>query len=169
MTTLMKRPNCAPTSPALRRANQEAEYLTGRPYLSHSQLSTFRGCPRKFAFIYVEKAKPEFQASSLLFGSAMHAVFEHHFRAILEGTIDAALSKPPETSAEESGGGGLLQVFLNSWKSEQELRGDVPIKYCKDEDFATITEMAQRMIAAFLASPLAQPRARSSASKSRSA
>lgn len=70
-----------------RPANLEAQRLTRRTYVSHSQLSTFRGCSRKFAFLYIENAPREFHASSLLFGSAMHAAFEFHFRRRLEGVI----------------------------------------------------------------------------------
>jgi len=131
----------------LRRANQDAEALTGRPYISHSQLALFRGCPRKFAFHYVEKATPAFQASSLLFGSAMHAAIEFHFRRLLEGLV---------TSAAD-----MLYAFLASWEAQQISTaasvGDIPIRFNKGEDMGTVTAMAERMIAAFLASPISHP------------
>jgi hypothetical protein len=36
---------------AVRPPNRLAEQITGRTYLSHSQLSLMRTCPRKFAFL----------------------------------------------------------------------------------------------------------------------
>jgi len=88
------------TAPAVRAPNVSerppnrlAERITGRTYLSHSQISTMRSCPRKFAFLYVEKAPADFIPSSLIFGSSIHSSLELHFRAKLEGleTTHAAL------------------------------------------------------------------------------
>jgi len=135
MPTLLTRP------PPIRTANDEAQRLTGRPYVSHSQLSTMRQCPRKFAFIYIENAPREFLASSLLFGSAAHAAFEFHFRCRLEGLTTSA--------------GDLLHAFLEAWK--QETQQDLPVRFNKGEDMATITALAERMVAAFLESPLSRP------------
>jgi PD-(D/E)XK nuclease superfamily len=68
-----------------RAPNRLAEQITGRTYLSHSQISTMRSCPRKFAFLYVEKALGDFIPGSLIFGGSIHSALEHHFRARLEG------------------------------------------------------------------------------------
>ncbi len=154
MTTTLTRPRASMPTPASptsggggggRPANREALALTGRDYISHSQLASFRSCPRKFAFSYVEQAKPAFQASSLLFGSAMHAAFEAHFRAQLEGL---------KTDA-----GGLLHVFMDTWQAECEKAGvpGVPIRFNKNEDMSSLTSQAQRMIEAFLVAPLSRP------------
>jgi hypothetical protein len=69
----------------IRAPNRLAERITGRPYLSHSQISLMRSCPRKFAFQYVERAAKDFLPSSLIFGSAIHTALELYFRAKLEG------------------------------------------------------------------------------------
>jgi hypothetical protein len=68
-----------------RPPNRLAERITGRTYLSHSQISTMRSCPRKFAFLYVENAPADFIPSSLIFGGSIHSSLELHFRARLEG------------------------------------------------------------------------------------
>src|ERR1700676_1536124 len=72
--------------PALSRPpNHLAEQITGRSYLSHSQISLMRSCPRKFAFRYVEKADSDFIPSSLIFGGSIHTALELHYRCRLEG------------------------------------------------------------------------------------
>lgn len=143
MTTVTAARSPAPSLP--RPAEREAQALTGRPYLSHTQLSTYRSCPRKFAFLYVEKTNPDFQPSALLFGSALHTAMEHHYRARLEGQTVTP--------------GELFHAFVGSWNDEVEARA-VPIRFNKGEDFGSIREMAQRMIAAFLESPISRPAGR---------
>lgn len=102
-----------------------------------------RRCPRKYAFTYVEQARPDFIPSSLLFGSAIHSALEHHLQRQLEGE----LSERSE----------LLTIFLNEWKLRDGEQPDVPVRFNKSESEATQIELADRMLAAFLASPLAQP------------
>jgi hypothetical protein len=97
MISVMERPVRAPVPPLqpLRQPNRLAEQITGRPYLSHSQVSLMRTCPRKFAFQYVENAHKDFLPSSLLFGGSIHRALELYFRARLEGldvTPEALLS-----------------------------------------------------------------------------
>lgn len=41
-------------------------------HLSVSQLTTYLGCPRRYAYRYVEKAPPERRSSALAFGIALH-------------------------------------------------------------------------------------------------
>ena len=53
-------------------ANQAAQNLIGRPYLSWSAVSTFMQCPLKFKFRYLESLSEETLSSSLLFGSCVH-------------------------------------------------------------------------------------------------
>jgi hypothetical protein len=61
-----------------------------------------RSCPRKFAFLYVEKASADFIPSSLIFGGAIHSALELYFRSRLEGLevsngalLSASLCLPP--------------------------------------------------------------------------
>jgi len=97
MTTLLARAGPAtypraqphPVRPSDRPPNRLAMKITGRPYLSHSQLSLMRSCPRKFSYTYVEKAPPDFIPVSLIFGGAIHTAYaqskvmwswDRHFR-----------------------------------------------------------------------------------------
>lgn len=146
MTTVMA-PSRAIYVSHPRRVNRQAQQLTGRPYLSHSQLSTFRHCPRKFAFLYIEKATPDFQASSLLFGSAMHGAFESHYRGLLDGTRSSGSSALPS----------LIETFTQSWRKEVDRLQGVPVRFNKNEDLSSIQAQGQRMLEAFLNSPIASP------------
>lgn len=94
----------------LRPANQRALELTGRPYLSFSQIYLMRACPRRFSIHYVEHASPAFTPASLIFGSAVHAAVEAHFRAMLAGVSLAA--------------GELHQAFRVAWKGQKAANED---------------------------------------------
>jgi putative RecB family exonuclease len=132
--------------PASARApNRAAQRLTGRSYLSHSQISTMRACPRRFAFQYVEGVPPDFVPSTLLLGGSIHAAIELYFRAKLEG-----LGVAPQA---------LLSAFHDAWhRQRQASDGQVPVRFNKAETFDSMQTLAARMIAAFLASPLAEPK-----------
>lgn len=149
MTTLTVdvRPGKIP-APTERPPNIIARELTGRPYISHSQLALMRACPRRFAFTYAEHAKPDFLTSSLVFGGAVHAAAELHYRCLMEGlsaTTPAA----------------LMSAYRNHWTNELERADkDVPLRFNKNEDHDSLTATAQRMIDAFLASPISQPHGR---------
>lgn len=127
-----------------RPANVQAQALTGRPYLSFSQISLMRACPRKFSLHYIEHASPDFIPASLIFGSAIHAAVEMHFRAILAGVA---------TSAAD-----LLLAYRLAWKGEKGQSGDgLPIQYPKDQDQAALEDLARRILAAFTASEASRP------------
>ncbi|MGD0140161.1 MAG: PD-(D/E)XK nuclease family protein [Tepidisphaeraceae bacterium] len=122
-----------------------AEQITGRTYLSHSQLSTMRSCPRKFAFLYVEKAPADFIPSSLIFGGAIHSALELYFRARLEGL--------------EVSNGALLSAYHDGWTRQLRDAGqDIPVRFNKDQDGDSLDALADRIITSFLASPLANPK-----------
>jgi CRISPR/Cas system-associated exonuclease Cas4 (RecB family) len=140
MAPAVRAPNVSERPP-----NRLAEQITGRTYLSHSQISTMRSCPRKFAFLYVEKAPADFIPSSLIFGGSIHSSLELHFRARLEGlhTTHAA----------------LISAYRDSWRRQKEQGGDnIPVRFNKDLDENQIHALAERMIAAFMSSPLASPK-----------
>ena len=119
MTATMERPAYAPPQPRERPPNQLAMQITGRPYLSHSQLYLMRACPRKFAFQYVENARPDFVPSSLIFGGSIHAALELFFRAKLEGlgvTLEA-----------------LLSAYHDEWNKRPETPGEpIPVRFNKN-------------------------------------
>ena len=78
----------SPVSPQLTSKlspNEQAQKLIGRDYISFSAMSTFQQCPLKFYFKYIEKLPEHTVSASLVFGGAMHAAVEHHFRSLLEG------------------------------------------------------------------------------------
>jgi putative RecB family exonuclease len=127
-----------------RPANRQAEQITGRTYVSHSQLALMRACPQKFSFQYVQHAPKECVPSSLLFGGSIHSSLEVYFRARLEG-----LSIMHEV---------LLSAYHDTWNRQLREGGDVPVRFNKDENTDTLHALADRMLAAFLASPLAQPK-----------
>ena len=117
----------------------EALSITGRPYLSWTQVSSYLQCPRAFAYRYVEHAEPDFVPSSLLFGSAMHEAFAKVHESELEG-----LPTPP---AEQLAGrvSNLLGASL------------LPVRYSKGETAETLHALGARMVAAYLAAPESKP------------
>lgn len=127
-----------------RPPNLAAQRLTGRTYLSHSQISLMRSCPRKFAFSYIENAPRDFIPSSLIFGGSIHAALEVYFRGRLEGV---------EITAAD-----LLIAFGDAWDGQKADAGGVPVRFNKADSEEKLHALTVRMIAAFLASPLAAPK-----------
>lgn len=76
MAPIMARSMSTPAQPRERPPNRAAERLTGRSYLSHSQISLMRSCPRRFAFQYVDRVPADFVPSSLIFGGSIHSALE---------------------------------------------------------------------------------------------
>jgi hypothetical protein len=104
-----------------------------------------RSCPQRFAFQYVEKTPKDFQPSTLLLGGGIHAALELFFLAKLEG-----LGVTKEA---------LLSAYHDSWNRQQRDAGDqIPVRFNKGESPDTLHALADRMIVAFLASPLAEPK-----------
>jgi putative RecB family exonuclease len=133
-------------APAVDRPpNRLAEQITGRPYVSYSQLSLMRACPRKFAFTYVEKTPRDFIPASLIFGGSIHVALELHYRSKLEG-----VPATPEA---------LLSAYHDAWRCEiADAGGAVAVRFNKGDDRNTADALAHRMLTAFLASPLASPK-----------
>lgn len=111
-------------------------------HLSWSQIGLMRSCPQKFYFTYVAKAPKDFVASSLKFGSAVHAGLEAYFRARMEGL-----------SGDQN---ALMDAYQASWQHEEE--PGVPIRYNKSEDITTLETTARGMFTAFLKHPMAEAR-----------
>jgi len=121
-------------------ATEIAEMLTGRTYLSWSAISTFLRCPLKYQFHYCDQLPEEFVSSNLIFGSAIHSALEAYFRELLTTRwslgIDALMAVYHETS---------IQVTL------------AEVQFGKNEDFASLAQLAKRMLQAFLNSDLSRP------------
>ena len=62
-----------------------ANEVTGRDYASWSAISTFRQCPLKYKFRYIDGLPEESVSSALVFGTGMHSAIEQHFQAVLSG------------------------------------------------------------------------------------
>lgn len=133
-------------SPAVtsRPANDLATSITGRPYISWSQITCFRRCPAQYFLHYVQQASPEFVPESLKFGSAIHAAIETFCRGLMEGI---------ELSAVE-----MQQAYRLDWDDAKD--SQTPVKFNKGQDAATLADLAGRMLEAFVGSPLAQPSGR---------
>jgi len=134
-----------PSQPYQRPPNRQALQITGRNYVSYSQLNLMRNCPKKFSLQYLEKVPRDFIPVSLVHGGSIHAALEGYFRARLEGLT---------LSAEE-----MLLAYHAAWKRNlQDAGQQVPVKYGAKEDEPAVHALAERTITAFLASPLASPK-----------
>ena len=116
--------------------------IAGRDFISWSQLSTFRQCPLRYRFRYLDKIDPEFVASSLLLGSAIHSAIEFHHRRQLEGGEPATMDE-------------LLNEFWEEWRCRAEESPEV--RFSRNENFSSIQELASRMLTAFMESEIANP------------
>lgn len=135
--------NPASTSPATNPANKIARALTGRDYLSWSAISTFRTCPLKYRFRYIDGLPEEFVSSALVFGSGIHTAIEQHFQALLAGETQ------PDLDA-------LLFAYRSAWlPHDPEL-----IEYPGKDTRETLDDLASRMLKAFLTSPAASVQGR---------
>ena len=145
MTTVVAEGASAPASASERPPNRQAMKITGRNYVSYSQLSLMRTCPKKFALTYVERAPKDFIPVSLIYGGSIHVSLQNYYAARLEGLT---------LSADE-----MLLAYHNAWRENLQQAGNrVPVKYGAKEDEAAVHALAQRTITAFLASPLATPK-----------
>ena len=124
-----------PASVSVNPANQAAQNLIGRPYLSWSAVSTFMQCPLKFKFRYLESLPEETLSSSLLFGSGIHQALEEFFRAELAGGPKPTLEK-------------LVYIYRSTW-----LPADPEaVSLGGSETRESLDRLAVKVLRAFLAS-----------------
>jgi putative RecB family exonuclease len=119
-------------------ANEVAKKLTGRDYLSWSALSTFRTCPLKYRFRYLDGLPEESVSAALVFGSGIHAALESHFQALLAG------DEQPDVER-------LMFTYRASWLGHE----PDAIQFGSTETRASLDALAAKMLTAFLASPAA--------------
>jgi len=137
-------PVLTPTKPASTNpANDIAKNLTGRDYVSWSAISTFRTCPLKYKFRYVDSLPEESVSSALIFGTGIHTAVEQHFQAILSG------DPKPDLDA-------LLFAYRSAWLPHD----PAAISFGTKETRESLDDLASRMLTAFLASPAASVRGR---------
>lgn len=124
-------------------ANETARELTGRDYISWSALSTFRTCPLKYKFRYIDGLPEESVSSALVFGTGIHTAVEQHFQAILSG------EEQPDVER-------LMFAYRSAW-----LPNDPDaISFGTKETRESLDDLAARMLAAFLSSPAASVQGR---------
>jgi putative RecB family exonuclease len=137
-------PMLTPENPASTNpANEVAKRLTGRDYLSWSALSTFRTCPLKYRFRYVDGLPEESVSSALVFGTGIHSAVEQHFQALLSG------DPKPDLDA-------LMFAYRSAWLPHD----PDAIQFGSSETRASLDALAARMLTAFLSSPAASVQGR---------
>jgi putative RecB family exonuclease len=124
-------------------ANEVAKRLTGRDYVSWSAISTFRTCPLKYKFRYIDGLPEESVSSALVFGSGIHSAVEQHYQAILSGDPE------PELDA-------LLFAYRSAWLPHD----PDGIQFGSTETRASLDALASKMLTAFLNSPAASVQGR---------
>jgi putative RecB family exonuclease len=124
-------------------ANEVAKKLTGRDYISWSALSTFRTCPLKYRFRYVDGLTEESVSSALVFGTGIHSAVEQHYQAILSG------EEQPDVER-------LMFAYRSAWLPHD----PDAIQFGSTETRASLDALATRMLTAFLASPAASVQGR---------
>jgi putative RecB family exonuclease len=130
-------PVLTPEKPASTNpANEVAKKITGRGYISWSALSTFRTCPLKYKFRYIDGLPEESVSSALVFGTGIHSAVEQHFQAILSG------EEKPDV-------GRLMFAYRSAWLPHD----PDAIQFGSTETRASLDALASKMLTAFLNSP----------------
>ena len=111
-----------------------ATQLKTRNHISHTKISEFLRCPRKFHLHRRLRIPPAFTPAALVFGGAIHEALSVFHQARLEGR---------ETDLDE-----LMAAFDGRWNSE-----DRPIRFGSDEDAGRLREKARGMIEVYLEDP----------------
>lgn len=117
--------------------------LTGRDYLSYSAVSTFQACPLRYYFRYMLALPEPFVSASLVFGSAIHAAIETHYREQFRG------NRAPSFAM-------LQQAYRDTWTQYD----SHTVQFGKEEDRASLDDLSDRVLTTFQASELAHPRGR---------
>ena len=123
------------------RPNEVAVEISGRDYISFSAISTYRQCPLRYFFKYVEGLPEETVSASLVLGGAVHAAAEFHFNELMIG------NPAPDRDT-------MLSVFWDAWRDRGE---EAEIQFGKSEDINSVAKTADRIIAAFQQGDLAKP------------
>ncbi len=119
-------------------ANEVAKSLTGRDYVSWSAISTFRTCPLKYKFRYIDGLPEESVSAALIFGTGIHSAVEQHFQAILSG------EEQPDIEH-------LMFAYRSAWLPHD----PDAIQFGSTETRGSLDVLAEKMLTAFLNSPAA--------------
>jgi RecB family exonuclease len=104
-------------------------------HLSWSSLQSFKACPRRFFYRYVERAPEESRAATLAFGSAIHRAIELVQEARITGQ---ALPKIDE----------LMADYESGWSESAE--AGTPVSFAAGEDAQTLREKARQILETYL-------------------
>ena len=100
-------------------------------HLSVTQLTTYLGCPRRFAYRYVDKAEPERRSSALAMGIAVHGAL----RWLLEERMAGEF---PDHQALEA-------TFVQRWREATEPGG-----FAESEDeLAALCDLGMRLVGTY--------------------
>ncbi len=111
-----------------------------RDYLSWSAINTYLQCPLRYRFRYVDQLPEEFLNSALIFGQAIHAALEAHFRAQLS-----------------SGDAPELETLLAAYHQHWSIVNPDQIRWGACDTRAALGLLAERMLSTFRESELAEP------------
>jgi putative RecB family exonuclease len=111
-----------------------------RDYLSFSAINTYRSCPLRYYFRYIERLPEETVSSALVFGSAIHAAIEFWFCERLAGN--------PEPDLDT-----LLSAYQQEWKN----RDLDCITFGKNDTVDSLGQLAQKVLVKFTGSDFARP------------
>jgi putative RecB family exonuclease len=120
--------------------NDVAERLTGRSYVSWSQINAYRSCPLRYFYRYIEQLPEQTVSSALVFGSAIHGAIEFWFREWLAGNPDPDLDM-------------LLDAYQTEWRD----RDTNAVKFGKKEDVNSLGDLAERMLTVFMQDEASRP------------
>lgn len=124
---------------ALTSAASSSELPAGE-YLSWSRISTFQQCPLRWYFKYDQRLPEDSVAAGLVFGGAVHAAIECHYRYILVG-------KPaPEITT-------LMAAFQGAWNKVQ----PETIRFGDKENEESLCALGERILQVFQRSEIAAP------------
>jgi putative RecB family exonuclease len=124
-------------------SNEVAKSLTGRDYVSWSAISTFRTCPLKYKFRYIDGLPEESVSAALVFGTGIHSAVEQHFQAILSG------EEQPDVER-------LMFAYRSAWLPHD----PDAIQFGSIETRTSLDALASKMLTAFLNSPAASVQGR---------
>ena len=111
--------------------------LRARPHWSFSQINGLLNfCSLAWAFHYVYKAEPESTPVALVFGGAFHRALAFHMTRLVKGS-SATVAETSELFAD------LLRESL--------CHSDPPVRLNAGTDADALTDLGQRMLAAYLA------------------
>jgi putative RecB family exonuclease len=131
------------TAASTNPANEVAKSLTGRDYISWSAISTFRTCPLKYKFRYIDGLPEESVSAALVFGTGIHSAVEQHFQAILSG------EEQPDVDQ-------LMFAYRSAWLPHD----PDAISFGSTETRNSLDALASKMLMAFLNSPMASVQGR---------